>query len=742
MKGQIMKNNKIIKYEKEVTKSNTYGRNLNKSSNRKTLISTIILFSILLIIIPLEVYADEINVASIGIDETAIITVTNNSDAEIKTFRVWLGEEFNFKSFKTEKGWTGEKNQQGVIIFTSSEILKPNEQVKFGLKADKINPIINWKALDQENKTIDTGVIKLSKLSEVTQNSNIELNQNYKNNGISMFTESTFRVIPDKPNPGSTIRVTGDQFAASQKFNFYIDAEKIGNFITDSNGHFITTMQIPNIEKGSRADFRIIGHDQIERKISLELGENKNRSLEEIRLEIRGISDVMYQGDKLELEGTGTPGKSIIIEIINPDKITINSRIATIENTGTWKLLEPISIPLDAQFGEYSVSVSDGRNEILKQWTVKTNKVIIMNPEKIQFDAGELIKFTGTALPNIPLELILENNVGDEIASDIIQVSDSGLVEFEYQTTENEDVEGTWTLIATQKNNKEFVYVGYDVFPTIPVNIKFDKINYKNTEKPIVSLAGIPSEKVSLIIITPTGSVVGSDITLQLKADGRAQHNLDISGYVSGIYTAVVKKGGSQNSENFSVGLLSGSGQISSKITQTEYDQGERILLLGSTTNPNSLMTVILINPDGDEVKTLEIASNSEGIFSEERLKIPSDGKVGSWEIMITSGSNLNKIQFEVFSKITEGMIVKTSEKITPGDLLKIDITASHKTSIIIEITDENGDEVQGLMCNTTRDFKCETFWSTPKTTIPGIYTIKAYDAISSNETTFEVIMK
>ena len=717
---------------------------INKSSHKKMSISIIVLFSISLILIPLEVYADEINVASTGIDETAIITVTNNSDNEIKTFRVWLGEEFNFKSFKTEKGWTGEKNQQGVIIFTSSETLKPNEQVKFGLKTDKINPIINWKALDKENKTIDTGVIKLSKLSDVTQNSNIELNQNYKNNGISMFAESTFRVIPDKPNSGSTIRITGDQFAASQQFNFYIDTKKIGNFITDSNGHFVTTMQIPNIEKESRVDFKIIGHDQIEKKISLKLGEKTNRILghENVRLEVRGIPDIAYQGDELELEGTGTPGKSIIIEIINPEKTTINSRIVTIENTGTWKLLEPISIPLDAQFGEYSVSVSDGRNEILKKWTVKTNKVIIISPEKIQFDAGELIKFTGTAVPNIPIELILENNVGDEIASDIIEVADSGLVEFEYQTTENDEIEGTGTLIETQKNNKEFVYVGYDVFPTIPVNIKFDKINYKNTEKPLVSLAGIPSEKVSLIIITPSGNVVGSDITIQLKADGRGEHILDLSGYVSGIYTAVVKKGGSQNSENFSVGLLSGSGQISSKVTQTEYNQGERILLLGSTANPNSLMTVTLTNPDGKEVKTLEIASNSEGMFSEERLKIPSDGKIGSWEIMITSGSNLQKIQFDVFSEIEEGMTVKATETIMAGDLLKIDITASHKTSIIIEISNAEGDKVQKLMCNTTKEYKCETFWSTPKDTIPGTYNIKAYDAISSSETTFKVIMK
>ena len=159
------------------------------------------------------------------------------------------------------------------------------------------------------------------------------------------------------------------------------------------------------------------------------------------------------------------------------------------------------------------------------------------------------------------------------------------------------------------------------------MNIEFDKSNYKNTEKPIISLAGKPSEKVSLIIITPSGSVVGTDIIIQLKADGRGEHNLDLTGYVSGIYTAVIKKGGSQSSENFSVGLLTGSGEINAKVTQTEYNQGERILLLGSTTNANSLMIVNLIDPSGKEIKSLEIASNSERMFSEERLRIPSNGK-------------------------------------------------------------------------------------------------------------------
>ena len=712
---------------------------MNKSGNREISISIIILFSIFLILIPSEVYADEINVTSVGLDETVIITATNNSDNEIKNFRVWLGEEFNFKSFKTEKGWTGEKNQQGVIIFTSSKTLKQNELVKFGLKTDKINPIINWKALDQENKITDTGVIKLSKLSEVNQNSNIELNQNYNNNGISIFSESIFRIIPDKPNAGSTIRITGDQFAASQKFDFYIDTKKIGNFITDGKGHFITTMQIPNIEKESSVDFKIIGYDKIEKKISLKLGENRSIDTKNIELEIKGIPQIVHHGDILGIEGKGIPGSTITVKIINSEQTTINTRVVKVDNIGTWTLLEPINISLDAVFGEYTTVISDGRNQIIKKWNVETNKIIIINPEKIKFEAGELIRFTGTAMPNTPLELLLEDDLGNEIVSDILEISDSGIVEFEYQTTENEDKVGTWTLIATQKNNKEFIYVGYDILPTIPVNIKFDKLTYKNTEKAIVSLAGEASEKISLIIITSSGSVVGSDILIQLKPDGRGEYNLDLTDYVSGIYTAVIKKGGSENSENFAVGLIAGSGDIDAKVTQTEYNQGEQILLLGSTVNSNSLLTVNLIDPNGNKIKSLEVISNSEGMFSEERLKIPKNAEIGLWIIEVTSGSNLDILEFNVFSTISEGMELKVVEEAKIGDLLKMQITASNKTSIIIQITDMEGYKVQEITCITTAEFRCESFWSIPKDTVPGTYTIKAYDTISSTETTVDI---
>ena len=201
----------------------------------------------------------------------------------------------------------------------------------------------------------------------------------------------------------------------------------------------------------------------------------------------------------------------------------------------------------------------------------------------------------------------------------------------------------------------------------------------------------------------------------------------------------MVKKGTSQNSEKFSVGLQLGSGSITASTTQQEYKLGERILLLGKT-NPNVLMTGILFDPKGNEIKRMEIASDSIGSFTENKFKIPITGELGIWKIGISSGSNLETIEFSVFSLSNKGIIVKASEgeKISGyGQNVKISITASHKTSIIIEIIDEQNQLVNQLNCNTTKEFKCETFWSVPKDALPGEYIIRAYDSVNSAETIF-----
>ena len=716
--------------------------NIKKSQNKGILLSVVILFSVSLILVPSNGYAEEINVKSMGVEKTSIITFTNDGTKDVKTFRIWLSQDAKFESFKTEKGWVGEKNSQGVIVFTSSDSIKTGESVKFGIKTDENNPSINWKGLDQNNIVIETGFVISEKLSNVNKNPEINLNQNSDNKGTGIFSESKFKIIPNNPNVGSTIRVTGEQFGSLQKFDFYVDSIRIGDFTTDKDGKFITTMSIPENSQ-ERVDFKIKSHDGLEKKISLRLGEGKNRisESEEIKLTIEGIGKVIHRGDILDIFGSGNPDKALTVKILNPSHDIINTRTVEVDTQGKWKLPESINIPFDAELGKYSIVVSDGKNQILKYWELKTDKIILIEPLELMYEAGELIQFEGTALPGITLELILEDPLGDEISSDIVEVDESGIMYFEYQTTENDDKEGTWTLIASQKDNIEFIYVGYGVYPTIPVNVKFDQENYQSTDTATISIIGKPSDKIKMLIIGPSGNIQEDETEIKLQEDGRGKYELSLSGYNSGIYTAVVKKANSQSIEKFSVGLQLGSGKIDINTTKAEYHVGEKILLLGKT-NSNVLLNVELIDPNGKVIRTLQIPSNNLGIFTEERLRIPTNGEVGTWQIQVTSGVNQSSIGFEVISNLVEEMKVSVEEGVKIpgfGQTFQINIQTSQQASVIIEILDYNLQVIDTLNCKTTTEYKCEILWTVTKDRLPGTYTVRASDSVSSAEKSFLV---
>ena len=94
-------------------------------------------------------FADEVIATSTGYEDSTILELKNSrgNTVEIDSVRIWLGEENDFKSFKTEQGWLGKKQLNGVIEFTSQNKVNPGESVKFGIKTVVTNPEINWKAL-------------------------------------------------------------------------------------------------------------------------------------------------------------------------------------------------------------------------------------------------------------------------------------------------------------------------------------------------------------------------------------------------------------------------------------------------------------------------------------------------------------------------------------------------------------------------------------------------------------------
>ncbi len=711
---------------------------MNRSSERGIILSFVLLFSFIAILFPSNVYADEVSITSVALEETSLLELTNNSNEEVNTLRIWLGSDFNFESFKTEKGWTGEKNLQGVIIFTTSDSIKSGESVKFGVKTDKPNPSINWKVLDKEIQ-IGTGVSIAKELSTVVKNPDPD--QISGNIGESMTAESIFRIIPDKPNVGSTIRVTGDNFGALQEFDFYIDTQKIGSFDTDVNGHFITTMKIPDNQKADRVDLKIKDKEGNERKksIRIDIGIDRIADSVNIPLTIKGMPNIIHRGDFLEISGTGDPNGAITAEITTSEGEVINSRTAEIDSKGDWKLDEPIIVALDTPFGKYSAKITDGREDKLISWTVESDKKIIIAPITLKFEAGEIMKFNGTAVENKPIEIVLEDPLGKEVFSDIIQVDNLGFIEFEYPTTQT-STEGTYTLIATQEKEKEFIYAGVGQLPTIPVNLEFDKLNYKASETAEITLSGKASEIISLLIVDPSDKPKGDTISITLEPDGRGSHSIDLEGFASGVYTAVISKGSAQSTEVFTVGLQIGSGEIKVNTTKTDYSPGDSILVLGDT-GANVLLTLTLSDPNGDEVKVKETFSDRDGKISESSFRIPSDGIAGAWIINAKSGSNFDNIEIEVLATSIEGIVVSVVEgQEIPGygQTVNISVFGAQQT-VSIEIFAEDGEIIEELSFPASSQGEISQPWVIPKDTEPGTYTIKVEDAFNSAETTFVI---
>ena len=74
-------------------------------------------------------------------------------------------------------------------------------------------------------------------------------------------------------------------------------SNKIGNFETDANGDFITTMIIPTTEINERVDFKIKNNQGEEKIMSLRLGNSENRITQLIdnKISIKGINDIFIE---------------------------------------------------------------------------------------------------------------------------------------------------------------------------------------------------------------------------------------------------------------------------------------------------------------------------------------------------------------------------------------------------------------------------------------------------------------
>ena len=740
---------------------------MHRTPYRRIFLSITVLVA-MLVAVPVaytpEAHAEGISATSITLEGTTIMEFTNESDVDMDLVRIWPSTGVTFKSFKAESGWTGELTPQGVLIFTSSIPLKPGELVKFGLKTDLDSSGINWRALDTDGNQIDvdkTFAEEIPKevildppdpcdlpdppdscdLPDPPDSCDLPDPPDSCDLPQGILPESTFRIIPERPNVGSTIRVVGDSFGADGEFDFHIDTLDIGSFTTDENGGFVTTMKIPGDIEPGRIVFAVTDEEGQESEISIRIGvaETRKPIKTDIDLTVDGIPRVAHRGTSLDLSGTGTPEGAITFEMSTQDGIITNSRTAEINSNGNWNIDGPIIVPLNAPFGKYSITVTDGRDSIQRDMAVESNQVIIISASMFKFDRGETIVFNGTALPNMPISMILEDPFGNELISEELRTDGNGNIGFSYETTRNTP-DGTYTLIATQGVEQEFIYAGLGQLPDIPVNLEFDKLNYSIRDTAIITLTGQASDIVNLLIVDPFDKPKGNATSVALQADGKKTYLLELADYVPGIYTAIVSKGTTANEERFSVGLETTKTDIEIKTTKPDYEPDDSILILGRT-SPNVLLDLILTDPNGDVVKTKETYSDIDGNIAESTFRIPAGAEHGTWTITARSGSNFDTIEIGVFEAAKDGMSVQATTGDSPaivGEYVNIHVTGS-SNQVNVVIASSDGVVIGELEITATDSGEARTIWIIPPDTEPGIYTIKVSDAFRSAETTYRI---
>ena len=604
-------------------------------------------FIIMLLILPifasfmiLEINAmEDISVTTKGFENTVIIEFENGKvDAlNIKTIRIWISADNSFKSFKSEPGWSGAKYSDGQLLqFTASDVLKPGELVKFGVITDKKVSGINWKAIADNGNEIGPEKVKIMEISQtpiIVESVNTE-KENIQQTGEMLYGTKTF--IPDNLRTGSNIRLVGDGFSPEQTHQFYLNDEFLKSAESDSQGNFITTINIPSTVNVGLNEFKIIndlGDSQIS---NVKINEQKNRLIKAGQIvhefQINSVPESINLDEMLSISGLGQPSSPVLITIKNEDVLE-TIQVVNIGVDGEWFFEK--SINTDDDLGERTVIIRNDFQSTIKNVNFVTNQLFNISVFTTTTDSEDVFVLTGMAQPNKDLTLSIKNPDDDIIRFDILKIDESGEIKYEFPRDES-FMEGTYVLRATQNEITQVSLFTLGTSSYDRVVVYLDKMNFKASDQSSLTILGPPSTELTLNIFDPSDERKFTE-SIKTNSIGTKTFQLDLTGYSSGVYKAVVSNPTYQDTAKFSVGLSSGSGTINFSSTKPNYSPGESMLIIGNT-GTNSLLNISLIDPDGKTVNKIEIFTDKEGGFATELLGIPSNAISGIWQIQAQSG--------------------------------------------------------------------------------------------------------
>jgi hypothetical protein len=670
-----------------------------------------------------------ITVSSIGLDSTSIIEFKNSIDNNfnIDSVKIWLSKDNSFKSFKTEKGWTGKFEVGGqMLVFSSQDSIKPGENVKFGVKTNSKNPTINWKALDVDSKTLQSAAIITRQSDNMMEQDVVQSEQ------IAINDNSSFRFIPEKPSIGSDFRILGQNFIPNQSVDFYIDDQMVKSIKTDGDGNFISTATIPNNISEKRTEFILIDSGGTKKMNSLRLYDNQNREMsEDVKMSISHTVKTVKRGDVIMIQGNASPDSTLTLTSKNAQGKILNIHTINSGFDGKWNFEHLFSI--DLKLGKMSIQVTDGKTTIMRDFEVISSQLINISPMQNRYEAGDTIKFSGTAIPNQLISLIVEDPLGVEVFSKTMTVGGTGEIIFDVDT-DLTSTEGTYVLHSFQGSESVVTVVGIGEQPHQILLVSTSKLNYSAGSSADLIIHGEPRSSISIVVIDESAKTKVND-TIQVDENGNYVYYIETSDIGTGAFTAEIRHGNSRGSTVFTVGLSTGSGPIIFQTTKNEYLQGEQLVIIGNTGN-SSLLNVEIIDPSGNIFRAFETFSDSVGTFKVDEFRVPDEASFGEWIVKISSDENITKHKFNVAEEADGILLINPNSTLTynTGDILQINGKhARIGATIYISITNSSEAIFADLMIVSKSNGEFYTIWQIPNDLESGTYEIIATDTDSTS---------
>ena len=702
--------------------------------------SVLLVFSIFTLLSISEVNAEEvISVNAVSYENAIIIEFENESASKIKTIRMWISGEKSFKSFKTELGWSGGKYSDGkLLIFTVTDTLNPGESVKFGLTTNEKVVAINWKALDQNEQSIDTRKTHIQEIDPTTSSFAEEESkaiEEVKETGGALYGSKKF--IPEKFRVGSDVRLAGYGFGSEKNLKLYLDDTMVKSVETDKQGNFLTTISIPETYKVGTSEFIIKSESGNFQSTNINIEESENRFLKTAKFEVNDIPAEVRLDELLTISGNAYPQSAIILAFENNDRVLEKVRVITASASGEWIFEERID--QNDNIGEKYVIFKNNKDKTTKNLTIKSSDLIEISSSAIRYNLGETVSITGTSEPNKSTTIWIKDQDKKIVLFDITTSDASGNLNYEFVTDDTFST-GTYTAVVKQEDGLDAALFGVGQYPSTNIIVLMEKTNFILDSKAVLSIIGPVSSKISITVLDTNDNVELTD-SVTTGSSGKIKYIIDLDGLSAGVYRAAASTTNIQDSFKFSIGLEPGSGAISLTTTKDNFSPGESILLIGNTGN-NARLTITLFDPSGNISSQTEIFSDSTGAFSTDNIGIPANGILGNWKITAHSRLDSKSVDINVSVPTSKGITIQIEETVfSIGDTIMIKgIAISDVSRLEVEIINQSDQVVVELGTPITSDGTFSLPWTIPSGFDTGTYTITVAD--NKNTDSFEIFVQ